>query len=39
MVKTTTFNGVNLPAIAIAREDGRLEVLKRFGYEEYKSRL
>ncbi len=39
MVKTTTFNGVNLPAIAIAREDGRLEVVKRFGYEEYKSRL
>lgn len=39
MVKTTTFNGVNLPAIAIAREDGRLEVAKRFGYEEYKSRL
>lgn len=39
MVKTTTFNGGNLPAIAIAREDGRLEVLKRFGYEEYKSRL
>jgi carboxynorspermidine decarboxylase len=39
MVKTTTFNGVNLPAIAIAREDGRLEVLKRFGYEDYKRRL
>ncbi|MCB9631310.1 MAG: carboxynorspermidine decarboxylase [Sandaracinus sp.] len=39
MVKTTTFNGVNLPAIAVSHEDGRLEVLKRFGYEEYKARL
>ncbi|MCB9613156.1 MAG: carboxynorspermidine decarboxylase [Sandaracinus sp.] len=39
MVKTTTFNGVNLPAIAVSHEDGRLEVLKTFGYEEYKARL
>ncbi|MFO7563919.1 MAG: carboxynorspermidine decarboxylase [Enhygromyxa sp.] len=39
MVKTTTFNGVRLPAIAICREDGRLDVQKRFGYEDYKRRL
>lgn len=39
MVKTTTFNGVTLPSIAIWHEDGRLEVLKRFGYEDYKRRL
>ena len=39
MVKTTTFNGVNLPAIAIAREDGSIDVLKRFGYEDYKRRI
>ena len=39
MVKTTTFNGVRLPAIAIWREDGRLDVQKRFGYEDYKRRL
>jgi carboxynorspermidine decarboxylase len=39
MVKTTTFNGVNLPAIAIWHEGGRLDVVKRFGYEDYKRRL
>ena len=39
MVKTTTFNGVRLPSIAIWRERGELEVLTRFGYEDYKSRL
>ncbi|MEH0155850.1 carboxynorspermidine decarboxylase [Limibacter armeniacum] len=39
MVKTTTFNGVNLPNIGIMKEDGTFEVLKTFGYEEYKSRL
>ena len=39
MVKTTTFNGVGLPAIAIWREDGRLDVCKRFGYEDYKRRI
>lgn len=39
MVKTTTFNGVGLPAIAIWHEDGRLEVCKRFGYEDYKRRI
>jgi carboxynorspermidine decarboxylase len=39
MVKTTTFNGVRLPAIAIWREDGRLDVQKRFGYEDYKRRI
>lgn len=39
MVKTTTFNGVGLPAIAIWREDGRVDVLKRFGYEDYKRRI
>lgn len=39
MVKTTTFNGVNLPSIGIIRENDRLEVLKTFGYDNYKSRL
>ena len=38
MVKNNTFNGVNLPSIAVADEDG-IEILKRFGYEDYKSRL
>ena len=39
MVKNNTFNGVNLPAIAVRRLNGELQVLKRFGYEDYKSRL
>lgn len=40
MVKNTTFNGVRLPSIATYDPDtGRIEVLRRFGYEDYKSRL
>lgn len=39
MVKTTTFNGVTHPSIAIWREDGRLDVVRRFGYRDYKNRL
>jgi len=39
MVKTTTFNGVNLPNIGIWKEDNTFQLVKSFGYEEYKSRL
>lgn len=39
MVKTTMFNGVNHPAIAIWRENGELEIIRQFGYEDFKSRL
>lgn len=40
MVKNTTFNGVRLPSIATHDpETGAIEVLRRFGYEDYKSRL
>jgi carboxynorspermidine decarboxylase len=39
MVKNTTFNGVQLPAIAIQRESGDAEVVREFGYEDYKRRL
>jgi carboxynorspermidine decarboxylase len=39
MVKTTLFNGVAHPAIAIAREDGRVEIIRNFGYSDYESRL
>jgi len=39
MVKTTTFNGVSHPSIAILRPDGRLDVVRRFGYNDYKRRL
>jgi len=39
MVKTTTFNGVKLPSIYYARKDGAVELVKRFGYADFKSRL
>jgi carboxynorspermidine decarboxylase len=39
MVKTTTFNGVNLPSIAIWREDDTCEIVRRFGYESFKDRI
>ncbi len=38
-VKNTTFNGIGLPSLAILRKDGRLDVVKRFGYADYKNRL
>lgn len=39
MVKTTMFNGVTHPSIAIWHTDNKLEIVKQFGYEDYKSRL
>jgi len=39
MVKATTFNGVKLPSIAIQRIDGTVEVVREFGYEDFKNRL
>lgn len=39
MVKTSTFNGVTHPSIAIWRPDGHLEVVRKIGYTDYKRRL
>lgn len=39
MVKTTTFNGVKHPAIALQHEDGSLEVIREFGYPDFRDRL
>ena len=39
MVKTTTFNGVKHPSITIWQEDDTLEIVREFGYEDYKGRL
>jgi len=39
MVKNNTFNGINLPNIAFARLDGNIEIVKTFGYEDFKGRL
>lgn len=38
-VKNTTFNGIKLPSLVILREDKTLEVIKEFGYQDYKERL
>jgi carboxynorspermidine decarboxylase len=39
MVKNNTFNGIGLPSIAIAKKDGGIELVKSFGYEDFKNRL
>jgi carboxynorspermidine decarboxylase len=39
IVKNTTFNGINLPDIAVIRDGGNIEVVKRFGYKDYRDRL
>ena len=39
MVKTTTFNGINLPSIAIKRKDGTIDIVKEYGYDDYQIRL
>ena len=39
MVKNNTFNGMPLPAIALRRRDGECEVVRRFGYQDFKERL
>jgi carboxynorspermidine decarboxylase len=39
MVKNNTFNGVNLPSIAILSADGQLSVVRRFDYGDFKGRL
>lgn len=40
MVKTNTFNGVQLPSIAVYRPDtGAVDVVRRFGYQDFRNRL
>ena len=39
MVKNNTFNGMALPSIAVMHEDGECEVIRSFGYEDFKMRL
>lgn len=39
MVKTTTFNGVNLPSIGIWKENESFQLIKTYGYESFKDRL
>lgn len=39
IVKNTTFNGINLPSLVLEDKNGLFEVVKNFGYEDYKQRL
>lgn len=39
MVKKSWFNGVPMPSIAVRRLDGSLDVVREFGYEDYKHNL
>lgn len=39
MVKTTMFNGVSHPSIAIADKNGNIRIIREFGYEDYKGRM
>lgn len=39
IVKTTHFNGVPHPDIAVLRADGSIEVVKRFSYADFEKRL
>lgn len=39
MVKTTTFNGVNLPSIGKIDPSGQFVLFKKFGFESFKDRL
>ncbi len=38
-VKTNMFNGLQHPALALQHSDGSVEVLRRFTYADYKSRM
>lgn len=38
IVKNTTFNGINLPDIAVLRDGGTIEVVRKFGYRDYRDR-
>ena len=39
MVKNNTFNGMPLPAIALRDAHGDCRLLRRFGYDDFKTRL
>ena len=39
IVKTTMFNGVSHPSIALLKSDGNLQLWRTFGYDDYKNRM
>jgi len=38
IVKNTTFNGMNLPDIAVIKCENKMEIIRRFGYRDYRNR-
>jgi carboxynorspermidine decarboxylase len=38
IVKNTTFNGINLPDIAVIRHENKMKTVRRFGYRDYRNR-
>lgn len=38
-VKTNMFNGITHPSLALVHADGQLEMLREFGYADYRSRM
>ena len=38
-VKTNMFNGIYHPSIGMLHMDGKLEILRHFGYEDYRNRM
>jgi carboxynorspermidine decarboxylase len=39
IVKTSMFNGISHPPVALWTEKGDLTVLKEFAYEDYRNRM
>ena len=39
IVKTTMFNGIPHPSLALWRKEGKLEIYRTFDYEDYKNRM
>ncbi len=39
MVKTTMFNGVSHPSIGIWKKNGYFQLIREYGYEDYKNRM
>ncbi|MGL5920606.1 MAG: carboxynorspermidine decarboxylase, partial [Bacteroidales bacterium] len=39
IVKTSMFNGIHHPSIALWTKDNTLNIYREFGYEDYKNRM
>lgn len=39
IVKTTMFNGITHPSIGLLTKENKIQLLRKFGYDDYKSRM